>query len=240
MDDSFVNSEQIVSIQTSPSGCPCGGPHLTRREVQVLRLAAAGLSSIQIGRRLRIASRTVDDYINAVLQRCAASSRSEAIARAYAAGVFVPGHWPPRWSGRTCLHDADVLDPSSGEARLETSLETCTTTFIRSANDGPPSEIVIAAADTSVVLSALKAGDTLVIHKPHETGPGARVSAPVPVHPGGLRSALTPERLAAAAARRAGGESVTSIARDLRIGRSTLYRALTSYLDDSTTPPGSG
>ncbi|WP_373292913.1 helix-turn-helix domain-containing protein [Actinomadura citrea] len=36
--------------------------------------------------------------------------------------------------------------------------------------------------------------------------------------------------------RRARGESVTSIARHLKIGRSTLYRALADH--DQTQPPG--
>jgi DNA invertase Pin-like site-specific DNA recombinase len=53
---------------------------------------------------------------------------------------------------------------------------------------------------------------------------------------GGRPAAVTEDVLAAARARRARGQSVTQIARDLGIGRSTLYRALED--DDPPAPNG--
>ncbi|UQX11466.1 helix-turn-helix domain-containing protein [Candidatus Mycobacterium methanotrophicum] len=45
--------------------------------------------------------------------------------------------------------------------------------------------------------------------------------------------------LAIAIARRARGESVTAIAEHLRVGRSTLYRALEPHDAQAPAPPGS-
>lgn len=108
-----------MATRTSSVDCACGGPHLTFREMQVLRLAAGGLSSAQIGRRLKIGKHTVDDYFSSALHRCRARSRTEAIARAYAAGIFMPGEWPPQWSGQSCLvRDVD-LRPACPDADSE-------------------------------------------------------------------------------------------------------------------------
>ncbi len=55
-------------------------PHLSRREIQVLSLVASGLTSKEIGSRLRIAERTVNWHISNVLSKLQVSSRAEAIA----------------------------------------------------------------------------------------------------------------------------------------------------------------
>ncbi|MFI7444911.1 helix-turn-helix domain-containing protein [Nonomuraea indica] len=52
---------------------------------------------------------------------------------------------------------------------------------------------------------------------------------------GGHPAALSDDLLAAARARRARGQSVTQIARQLGVGRSTLYRAL-----ENDEPPVTG
>jgi len=52
---------------------------------------------------------------------------------------------------------------------------------------------------------------------------------------GGRPAAISEDTLAIARARRQRGESVTSIARHLGIGRSTLYRALDLGHDSSTS-----
>lgn len=83
--------------------CEDGTPHLTAREIDVLLLAATGLSSRQIARVLGISVRTVDDHFGAALHRSSARSRVELIARCGVAGVFAPDRWPPVWSGKRCL-----------------------------------------------------------------------------------------------------------------------------------------
>lgn len=54
---------------------------------------------------------------------------------------------------------------------------------------------------------------------------------------GGRPLALDPDNLAVALARRARGESVTAIAARLKVGRSTLYRALQPDSDPASAPP---
>jgi DNA-binding CsgD family transcriptional regulator/DNA-binding phage protein len=214
--------------------CPCGGAHLTVREVQVLRLAASGLSSIQIGRELGIGRHTVDDHLNEVLRRCDARNRGEAIARAYASGIFVPGHWPPRWSRRKCLDNnnppmsaqmtavpasgEECADDEYGDQNAEPALPpgSGTETDSRATPACPdtrpenPRRLVASSADVLVLLKR---------ELPARDG-GRR---------GGRPPVISPDILGLVAAERARGESVTAIARRLQIGRSTLYRALRSH-----------
>ena len=63
---------------------------------------------------------------------------------------------------------------------------------------------------------------------------GLRAAAAAGRH-GGRPVAITADQLDIARARQARGESVTAIAVNLGVGRSTLYRALQP--DDDTTPP---
>jgi DNA-binding CsgD family transcriptional regulator len=51
---------------------------LTDRQVETLRLVAAGLSNAEIGQRLGVSVRTVDHHVSAVLQRLGVASRREA------------------------------------------------------------------------------------------------------------------------------------------------------------------
>jgi DNA-binding CsgD family transcriptional regulator len=82
--------------------CTCGAAHLTSRKVQVLLLAAAGLSGRAIGHQLGISPRTVEDHLTVMRKHAGASDTTELVARCYAAEVLIPA-WPPRWSGRSCL-----------------------------------------------------------------------------------------------------------------------------------------
>lgn len=82
--------------------CGCGTVHLSEREIEVLQLVAGGLCSSEIGRRLGISPRTVDDHVRVMRQRVGAADRVELIARCYAEEVLLLG-WPPRWSGKDCV-----------------------------------------------------------------------------------------------------------------------------------------
>lgn len=87
----------------TPRRCRSADSHLTDREVEVLLLAAAGLRNAQIARSLGISVRTVDWHLMSMLRRIGAESRAGLISRCWAAGMFVPGAWPPTWSSKRCL-----------------------------------------------------------------------------------------------------------------------------------------
>jgi two-component system, NarL family, response regulator DesR len=59
---------------------------LNEREIAVLRLAAEGARSPEIGTRLRLAPGTVRNYLSAITRKLGASNRAEAIRRARDAG----------------------------------------------------------------------------------------------------------------------------------------------------------
>jgi two-component system, chemotaxis family, CheB/CheR fusion protein len=70
---------------------PDGIAHLTSRQVEILRLAAAGLCGKQIARLLGISIRTVEDHFAAMRRRTGSRDKSELIAHAVAAGVVALG-----------------------------------------------------------------------------------------------------------------------------------------------------
>ena len=62
-------------------------PQLTGREVEVLDLVARGLENRRIARELHLSDKTVRNHVSNVLAKLGAAERSEAIARARAAGL---------------------------------------------------------------------------------------------------------------------------------------------------------
>jgi pimeloyl-ACP methyl ester carboxylesterase/DNA-binding CsgD family transcriptional regulator len=59
---------------------------LTKREMQILDLLAAGLDNVTIGRRLGISEKTVRNGVSIIFSKLAVSGRSQAIVRAREAG----------------------------------------------------------------------------------------------------------------------------------------------------------
>jgi len=64
------------------------GP-LTHRELEVLTLAANGLSNLEIGAALQISSRTVGSHIEHILDKLGAPNRAAAAARAITEGLIL-------------------------------------------------------------------------------------------------------------------------------------------------------
>lgn len=71
------------------------GAKLSPRQVECLRWVSEGETSSQIGRRLSLSPRTVEEYVGEACQRLDARSRAQAVARAIALGLLSPGRVPP-------------------------------------------------------------------------------------------------------------------------------------------------
>jgi LuxR family maltose regulon positive regulatory protein len=78
----------LAAIEPGLSGGPASTPGeptetLTEREIEVLRLYAAGLTNAAIARRLFVSQNTVKWYAKNIYQKLDVHSRAEALARAY-------------------------------------------------------------------------------------------------------------------------------------------------------------
>ncbi|MEV6628939.1 response regulator transcription factor [Amycolatopsis sp. NPDC051106] len=86
------------SIRRLVSGRPPGGKYaraaktLTRREAEVLRLIATGLSNADIAAALVISLETVKTHVGNILGKLGAANRSQAVVMAYESGLVAPGH----------------------------------------------------------------------------------------------------------------------------------------------------
>jgi DNA-binding NarL/FixJ family response regulator len=74
----------LARLDRLAGGAGAAGPSgLTRRELQVLRLVAAGLTNRAIAAELVISQRTVDRHVSNIFAKLGVTSRAAATARAY-------------------------------------------------------------------------------------------------------------------------------------------------------------
>lgn len=90
----FVVGNALVAAEEraegrAPSACAsAGGPELTRRELEVLRLMGSGGTTSSVADQLHISSTTVSNHIQHILHKLGAHTRLEAIRRAERAGLI--------------------------------------------------------------------------------------------------------------------------------------------------------
>ena len=76
--------EKVETLAPRPALYPDG---LTQREVEVLRLVAAGKSNPEIGEELFISPRTVTTHVSNILNKINAANRAEAATYAARQGM---------------------------------------------------------------------------------------------------------------------------------------------------------
>jgi len=75
----------------APGLAPPGADDLTPREVDVLRLIAAGQSNREIARTLFVSEATVKTHVNRIFAKTGSRDRAQAIRYAYTHGYADPG-----------------------------------------------------------------------------------------------------------------------------------------------------
>jgi DNA-binding NarL/FixJ family response regulator len=82
-----------------PGRCPS---RLTVSEVNVILRIAAGLTDEAVATACRLSPHTVRHHVASAMRRASARSRTELVAKCFAAGVLVAA-WPPALSASACL-----------------------------------------------------------------------------------------------------------------------------------------
>jgi DNA-binding NarL/FixJ family response regulator len=80
----------IAGLGTGPRREEAKLPSLTRREIELLRLVADGLSNKAIAKALSVSENTVKYHVRNILQKLGVQNRTEAVAHALRAGLLSP------------------------------------------------------------------------------------------------------------------------------------------------------
>src|SRR5690606_16996659 len=88
---SVASGKQILISESLPDAVEIGPGTLTSRELQILRLLAAGQRNSEIATELGVTVKTVEYHITHVLAKLGVRSRAEAVRQAQQRGILLPG-----------------------------------------------------------------------------------------------------------------------------------------------------
>jgi DNA-binding NarL/FixJ family response regulator len=83
--------EELVSTRRAPGELPAALDELTTRELEMLKLGAAGMSNAEIAEHLVIEQTTVKTHVARVLMKLGLRDRVQAVVFAYERSVVRPG-----------------------------------------------------------------------------------------------------------------------------------------------------
>jgi DNA-binding NarL/FixJ family response regulator len=89
-----ITRRLIAEFANRPESAPAAPVELTQlteRELEILRLVAAGLSNAEIARRLVISPLTAKTHVGRVLAKLDCHDRAQLVALAYESGLVTPG-----------------------------------------------------------------------------------------------------------------------------------------------------
>jgi DNA-binding CsgD family transcriptional regulator len=89
----LVHQEEADAPVSYPAGAR---KPLTRMDALVLEGVAAGMSTVQLAAKLFLSRGGVEYHVSALMKNLKAANRSELVSKAYSAGLFSVGSWPPR------------------------------------------------------------------------------------------------------------------------------------------------
>lgn len=85
-------ASRMIGELISGLGAPGSSEALSKREREILRLMAGGLSNRAIADRLILANGTIKNYVSSILSKLGASTRDEAVAAARQRGLIGSGY----------------------------------------------------------------------------------------------------------------------------------------------------
>ena len=85
--DPAIQQRLIAAVLSTTAQSPTLPDDLTTREVEVLKLIAAGLSNTEIAAALVVSAATVKTHINHIFQKTGARDRAQAVRYAYQHGL---------------------------------------------------------------------------------------------------------------------------------------------------------
>ncbi|MGH3376328.1 MAG: LuxR C-terminal-related transcriptional regulator [Actinoallomurus sp.] len=69
---------------------------LTKMDAMVLEGVASGMSTVQLASHLFLSRGGVEYHVSTLMRSLKAANRSALVSKAYSAGLFSIGIWPPR------------------------------------------------------------------------------------------------------------------------------------------------